>query len=179
MNDFEDALEREPGGTERVGTRRAFDDARFREVLGHFPSGVTIVTAMDAGEPVGFTCQAFTSLSLDPPLVALAPGKSSTSWPRIAAAGAFCVNILAEEQEALCRDFAVSGGDKFAGIGWRPAANGAPLIQGVLAWVECSFVRSHDAGDHELVIGLVEDMGVRTGGRPLVFYRGGFGRFEP
>ncbi|MGA2519443.1 MAG: flavin reductase family protein [Acidimicrobiales bacterium] len=154
------------------------DPGRFREVLGHFVTGVTIVTAMEEDGPVGFTCQAFTSLSLEPPLVALAPGKSSTSWPRIAAAGAFCVNILAEDQEALGRDFAVSGGDKFRGVGWRPGGNGSPVIDGVLAWVECTFVRAHDAGDHELVVGLVQDMGVRAG-RPLVYYRGGFGRFEP
>lgn len=156
----------------------SFDEARFREVLGHFPTGVTIVTAMADGEPVGFTCQAFTSLSLDPPLVALAPGKNSTSWPRIAAAGAFCINIMSDTQEALCRTFAVSGGDKFDGVGWRPAGNGAPLLAGVLGWVECAFVRAHDAGDHELVIGAVQDMGVNPG-RPLVYYRGGFGRFEP
>lgn len=153
------------------------DAGRFREVLGHFVTGVTIVTAIEDGEPVGFTCQAFTSLSLDPPLVALAPGKSSTSWPRIAAAGSFCVNILSEGQEALSRDFAVSGGDKFAGVGWRPAGNGAPVLDGALAWVECAFVRSHDAGDHELVVGRVQDMGVSRG-RPLIYYRGGFGRFE-
>ncbi len=155
-----------------------FDSARFREVLGHFATGVTIVTAMEGDEPVGFTCQAFTSLSLDPPLVALAPGKNSTSWPRIAAAGSFCVNILAEDQEALSRDFAVSGGDKFTGVGWHPAANGAPVLEGALAWVECEFEMAHDAGDHELVLGRVRDMGVRRG-RPLVYYRGGFGRFEP
>ena len=131
---------------------------------------------MEPGGPVGFTCQAFTSLSLSPPLVALAPGKDSTSWPRIAAAGTFCVNILSEDQEALCRDFAVSGGDKFAGVGWRPASYGAPLLDGVLAWVECAFVRSYDAGDHELVVGGVLEMGVHKG-RPLVYYRGGFGRF--
>ena len=154
-----------------------FDEGRFREVLGHFVTGVTIVTAMEEGEPVGFTCQAFTSLSLDPPLVALAPGKSSTSWPRIAAAGAFCVNILADDQEALGRDFAVSGGDKFTGVGWHPGGNGAPVLEGALAWVECAFVRSYDAGDHELVVGRVQDMGVSRG-RPLVYYRGGFGRFE-
>ncbi|MHB8681646.1 MAG: flavin reductase family protein [Acidimicrobiales bacterium] len=156
----------------------SFDTARFREVLGHFPTGVTIVTAVEGGEPVGFTCQAFASLSLDPPLVVLAPGKSSTSWPRIVSAGEFCVNILAEDQEALCRDFSVSGGDKFTGVGWRPAGNGAPVLDGVLAWVECRFLRSHDAGDHELVVGHVQDMGVNKG-RPLVYYRGGFGRFEP
>ncbi|HTT87721.1 MAG TPA: flavin reductase family protein [Acidimicrobiales bacterium] len=154
-----------------------FDSGRFREVLGHFATGVTVVTATEGGEPVGFTCQAFAALSLEPPLVALAPGKSSTSWPRIAAAGAFCVNILAEDQEALGRDFAVSGGDKFTGVGWRLARNGAPVLDGALAWVECTFVEAHDAGDHELVVGLVRDMGV-TRGRPLVYYRGGFGRFE-
>jgi 3-hydroxy-9,10-secoandrosta-1,3,5(10)-triene-9,17-dione monooxygenase reductase component len=154
-----------------------FDMARFREVLGHFATGVTIVTAMEAGGPVGFTCQTFTSLSLDPPLVALAPGKSSTSWPRIAAAGTFCVNILADDQEALGRDFAVSGGDKFVGVGWRPAANGAPLLNGALAWVECELELVHDAGDHELVVGKVLGMGVNRG-RPLVYYRGGFGGFE-
>jgi 3-hydroxy-9,10-secoandrosta-1,3,5(10)-triene-9,17-dione monooxygenase reductase component len=159
-------------------TATGFDAARFREVLGHFVTGVTVVTALEAGVPVGFTCQAFTALSLEPPLVALAPGKSSTSWPRIAAAGAFCVNILAEGQEALGRDFAVSGGDKFSGVGWRPGANGAPVLDGVLAWVACVFLRAHDAGDHEIVVGAVQDMGVAPG-RPLVYYRGGFGRFEP
>jgi flavin reductase (DIM6/NTAB) family NADH-FMN oxidoreductase RutF len=159
------------------GRPTTFDSARFREVLGHFVTGVTIVTAMEGAEPVGFTCQAFTSLSLDPPLVALAPGKSSTSWPRIAAAGSFCVNILSEDQEALGRDFAVSGGDKFTGVGWRPAANGAPILDGTLAWVECEFELAHDAGDHELVVGRVLEMGVNRR-RPLVYYRGGFGHFE-
>ena len=153
-----------------------FDVARFKEVLGHFATGVVVVTATEDGVPVGFTCQSFTSLSLDPPMVALAPGKSSTSWPRIAQVGTFCANILSEGQEALCRDFAVSGGDKFTGVGWRPAANGAPLLDGVLAWVECTLLIAHDAGDHELVVGRVDEMGV-NGGRPLLFYRGGFGSF--
>ncbi|MHB8438811.1 MAG: flavin reductase family protein [Acidimicrobiales bacterium] len=151
--------------------------ARLREVMGHFASGVTIVTAVDGAEPVGFTCQAFSSLSLDPPLVVLAPGKNSTTWPRIVAAGQFCVNILAEGQEALCRDFAVSGGDKFAGVAWQPAGNDAPVLEGALAWIECALVEAHDAGDHELVVGRVLDMGVGQG-KPLIFYRGGFGRFE-
>lgn len=154
-----------------------FEQARYREVLGHFASGITVVTAVEDGAPIGFTCQAFTALSLDPPLVALAPGKNSTSWPRIAEAGTFCVNILASDQEALCRDFAVSGGDKFVGVGWTPASQGAPILDGSLAWVECAFVVAHDAGDHELVVGRVLDLGVH-GGRPLLFYRGGFGGFE-
>src|SRR6202020_786367 len=94
------------------------DQARFREVLGHFATGVTIVTANEEGVPVGFSCQSFSALSLDPPMVILAPAKSSTSWPRIAEAGAFCVNILSQDQEALCRSFAISGGDKFEGVEW-------------------------------------------------------------
>ncbi len=152
------------------------DQARFREALGHFASGVTVVTATEDGLPVGFTCQAFTSLSLEPPLVALAPAKSSTSWPRISAAGAFCVNILAEHQEALCRTFAVSGGDKFAGVGWHLGTAGTPVLEGTLAWVECKLEAIYAAGDHELVVGRVLDLGVRDG-TPLLFYRGGFGRF--
>ncbi|HVX21809.1 MAG TPA: flavin reductase family protein [Acidimicrobiales bacterium] len=166
-----------PGGDnlEDIGAS-SFDQARFREVLGHFATGITVVTAMEDGAPVGFTCQSFTSLSLDPPLVALAPAKSSTSWPRIAQAGAFAVNILADRQEALCRDFAVSGGDKFAGVPWHLGAAGTPILDGVLAWVECELGIIHDAGDHELVTGRVLHLGVGDGG-PLLFYRGGFGRF--
>jgi 3-hydroxy-9,10-secoandrosta-1,3,5(10)-triene-9,17-dione monooxygenase reductase component len=157
---------------------RPLEEARVRETLGHFATGVAIVTGTDAGRPYGFTCQAFCSLSLDPPMVAIAPGKRSVSWPHVAKSGVFCVNILSEDQESICRDFAVSGGDKFAGVGWHLASNGAPLLDGVIAWVECSVAASYDAGDHEMVFGRVEDMGV-NGGRPLLFYRGGFGTFSP
>jgi 3-hydroxy-9,10-secoandrosta-1,3,5(10)-triene-9,17-dione monooxygenase reductase component len=129
---------------------------------------------MEDGLPVGFTCQAFTSLSLDPPMVALAPAKSSTSWPKIARAGRFCVNILAAQQEDLCLSFAVSGGDKFAGTNWHVGAHGAPVLGGSLAWIECRLDAIHDAGDHELVVGTVLDLGLNDG-NPLLFYRGRFG----
>jgi flavin reductase (DIM6/NTAB) family NADH-FMN oxidoreductase RutF len=151
----------------------AVDQARFRDVLGRFATGITVVTAMEDGLPVGFTCQSFTSLSLDPALVALAPAKSSTSWPRIAKAGAFCVNILSEAQEDLCRSFAVSGGDKFAGVDWRRGSAGTPVLGGSLAWIECHLEIIHDAGDHELVVGRVLDLGIGEGG-PLLFYRSAF-----
>jgi 3-hydroxy-9,10-secoandrosta-1,3,5(10)-triene-9,17-dione monooxygenase reductase component len=154
------------------------DQARFREVLGHFATGITIVTALEEGVPVGFTCQSFAALSLDPPMVLLAPARSSTSWPRIAKAGAFCVNILEEHQEALCRAFAVPGGDKFEGVAWTSGLTGSPVIEGALAVVECRLGQIFDGGDHELVIGHVEAMDVREGG-PLLFYRSGFGRFDP
>jgi 3-hydroxy-9,10-secoandrosta-1,3,5(10)-triene-9,17-dione monooxygenase reductase component len=154
----------------------AVDQTRFREVLGHFASGVTVVTAVEDRVPVGFTCQSFTSLSLDPPLVAVAPAKSSTSWPRIAKAGAFAVNILSDGQEFLCRKFAKSGGDKFADVSWHLGAAGTPIIDGALGWIECELGIIHDAGDHELVTGRVLHLGVGEGG-PLLFYRGCFGRF--
>ena len=154
------------------------DRARFREVLGHFATGLTIVTALEDGEPVGFSCQSFAALSLDPPMVILAPARSSTSWPRIAKAGAFCVNILEEHQEALTRTFAVSGGAKFDGVGWTPGVTGSPVIEGVLAVVECRLGDIYDGGDHELVTGHVVAMEVGEGS-PLLFYRSGFGRFAP
>ena len=146
------------------GVSVTFDVADFKEAMGRFATGVTVVTALEEGVPVGFTCQSFVSLSLDPPLVALAPAKSSTSWPRIARAGSFCVNILADDQQAVCRGMAVSGGDKFAGIEWHGAAQGgAPVIDGCLAWVDCRVELIHDAGDHELVIGRVLDLGLAPG----------------
>ena len=104
------------------------DPSNFREVLGHFASGVTIITSMTESGPVGFTCQAFSALSLDPPLVIVAASNNSSTWPKIAAAGSFCVNILESRQEALCRSFAVSGSDKFAGVGWKATASGVWLL---------------------------------------------------
>ena len=146
-------------------------------MLGHFASGVTVVTASEDG-PVGFTCQAFAALSLDPPMVLLAPAKSSTSWPRIARAGAFCVNILASDQEDLARSFSVSGGNKFEGVAWHGGpVTGAPLLDGVMAFAECELEEIHDSGDHELVTGRVVSLGVGEG-LPLIFYRGGFGTFS-
>lgn len=154
------------------------DAAQFRTVLGHFASGVVVVTGATDEGPGGFTCQSFFSVSLDPPLVAIAPGKTSTSWPRIAESGAFCANVLTEDQEALCRTFAVSGGDKFDGIGWTRAATRSPVLKDVLAWVDCTIEAVHEAGDHLLVLGRVQDMGY-SNGHPLLFYRGGFGGFTP
>jgi 3-hydroxy-9,10-secoandrosta-1,3,5(10)-triene-9,17-dione monooxygenase reductase component len=152
----------------------AFDAARFKEAMSCFATGVSIVSGIDGGEPVGFTCQSFMSLSLDPPYVAVAPARTSTSWPRIARTGAFCVNVLSEDQEELCKGFAVSGGPKFDGVPWRPApGTGSPVIEGSLAWVDCRVELVHDAGDHELILGRVLDLGVGEGS-PLLFFRSRF-----
>ncbi|MGI9033981.1 MAG: flavin reductase family protein [Acidimicrobiales bacterium] len=156
------------------------DAARFRQVLGHYATGVTVVTTADGGEPAGLSVNSFTSVSLAPPLVAFCVARQSSTWPRIRATGRFCVNILSEDQEDLCRAFAVHGGqDKFRGVGWRPAESGAPIVAGALAWVDCTVYAEQVAGDHIIVVGQVGDMGVAHEGRPLVFYRGGYGRFEP
>jgi flavin reductase (DIM6/NTAB) family NADH-FMN oxidoreductase RutF len=154
--------------------------AHYRQVLGHFPTGVTVITAMGSDGPVGLAVGSFCSVSLDPPLVAFFPDKRSSSWPQIQQAGRFCVNILAEEQEDICRVFASKGTDKFAGLGWKPTVNGSPRLDEVLAWIDCEIDAVHDAGDHEIVVGRVVALDVaRTDGPgPLVFYRGGYGRFE-
>ncbi|HEY6698106.1 MAG TPA: flavin reductase family protein [Acidimicrobiales bacterium] len=164
---------------ERPAASSAVDGARFRQVLGHFPTGVTVVTASTDEGPVGLCVGSFTSVSLHPPLVAFCAGDSSTSYPRIEAAGHFCVNILAEEQEEVARVFADKGDDKFAGIGWRPSVvTGAPVINDVLAWIDCRIEAIHEAGDHWIVVGRALDLEIGHEGGPLVFFRGGFGRYS-
>jgi len=147
-------------------------------VLGHFATGVTVITAVSDGQPAGLAVNSFTSVSLEPPLVAFCAAKSSTTWPAIQRAGSFCVNILAEDQEDLSRRFAMKGGDKFRGVGWRAGESGSPILQGVLAWLDCVTEAEHDAGDHLIVVGRVLGLDVFRERGPLVFFRGGYGRFE-
>jgi len=161
----------------KAGAVSAVEPGQFRTVLGHFASGVTIVTGMHDDGPSGLTCQSFFSLSLDPPLVAFAPSKSSKSWPRASFTGNLCINVLGSDQEALAWTFADSGADKFSGVGWTPAGHGAPHIEGALAWIDCTVEQVHEAGDHYLVVALVIDLEAGEG-EPLVFYRGGFGSFK-
>ncbi|MGH9128308.1 MAG: flavin reductase family protein [Acidimicrobiales bacterium] len=166
----------ESGGDEPL----TLEQARYRQVLGHFASGVTVVTTHGKRGPHGFTCQAFAALSLEPALVAFAPSRHSSTWGRISEVGVFCVNVLTEDQEALARVFATKGADKFAGVAWAPGTTGAPILADVLAWVECRLVGTHEGGDHLLAVGEVLDLGAphASGGQALVFYRGGYGRFE-
>lgn len=155
------------------------DPARYRQVLGHFATGVTVVTALHQDTPVGMCVNSFTSVSLDPPLVGLCVGRHSSTGAHIRTAGRFCVNVLAEAQEHLSRRFATREEDRFAGLGWRPAPSGAPVLNGVLAWVDCTLEGEHEGGDHVVVIGRVQELDVASQGRPLIFYRGGYGRIEP
>ncbi len=166
---------------------RVVDEARFRQVMGHFATGVTVVTGGGAGSgddngggPVGLSVNSFTSVSIDPPLVAFCVGRTSTTWPRIRATGRFTVNILSADQEEVSRRFAstTSGSDRFEGIGWHPSPAGSPVVEGALGWIDATVEAEHVAGDHVLVIGRVTGMEVAREGAPLVFYRGGYGRFE-
>lgn len=145
----------------------------MRDVLGSFCSGVVIVTAAGA-EPYGFTCQSFTSLSLVPPLVSFAPARTSRTWPRIREVGAFCINILAADQQYLSRRFARSGTDKYTGVAWKPSALGSPVLDGVIGWVDCTLWTEYDGGDHTIVIGRVHDLAAYDHRQPLLFHRGAY-----
>lgn len=159
-------------------TDATIDPKHFRRVLGHFPTGVAVISGLDPeGKPAGMAIGSFTSVSLDPPLVAFLPDKSSTSWPKIQPSGKFCVNILASEQESICRTFAVKGGDKFADLKWTPAATGSPRLDDVVAWIDCDIEVVHEAGDHYIVIGRVRELDVANPSLPLLFFQGGYGRF--
>jgi 3-hydroxy-9,10-secoandrosta-1,3,5(10)-triene-9,17-dione monooxygenase reductase component len=152
--------------------------SRFRDVLGRFCTGVTVVTSMSDDQPVGMTCQSFTSVSLDPPLVLFCPAKTSRAWPLMQRAGHFCVNLLSHDQLELSDGFAAKGADKFNGVPWRRSATGAPLLDGVLGWVDCTIYAVHEAGDHYVVVGRVMDLGVEDAPHPLLFYRGTYARTE-
>jgi 3-hydroxy-9,10-secoandrosta-1,3,5(10)-triene-9,17-dione monooxygenase reductase component len=148
---------------------------KFRDVLGLFASGVTVVTSMADGAPVGMTCQSFSSVSLEPPLVMFCPAKTSRAWPRMQRAGYFCVNFLAADQAEVSNAMATKGSDKYDGIGWRPSSTGAPLLDGVLGFVDCTVHSVHEAGDHYVVLGRVAELGFGADDRqPLLYYRGGY-----
>ncbi|WP_395656393.1 flavin reductase family protein [Nocardioides sp.] len=148
---------------------------RFRDVLGRFASGVTVVTSTSQGEPVGMTCQSFSSVSLEPPMVLFIPAKTSRAWPMIQRSGTFCVNFLAADQAELSNTMASRGVDKFVDVKWTPSPQtGSPVLEGSVAQVDCTIHSVHEAGDHYVVIGRVVDLLTPEDGPadPLLFYRG-------
>ncbi|HET7585135.1 MAG TPA: flavin reductase family protein [Gemmatimonadaceae bacterium] len=159
-------------------TSNAVDSATFRSVLGRFASGVTIVTARDGdGVDHGMTVSAFSSLSLEPPLVLICVERDATMHPVLHAVSAFAVNILSSEQEHLSRAFSERESDRFEGVGFTRGLTGAPLLDDALAHLECTLEARHDGGDHTIFVGRVA--AARAGeGRPLLYYRGGYAQLE-
>lgn len=155
------------------------DPGLFRETLGHYPTGVAVITAVVDGQPVGMVVGTFSSVSMDPPLIAFYPMSSSRSFAQLRNATSFCVNVLASDQEPLCRQFATAGERKFDGVSWRPAALGAPILADAVSWIECTFEDVREAGDHFIVLGRVHDLAVERSTLPLLFFQGGYGRFTP
>lgn len=159
----------------------SFDPAKadprdFRDALGRFGTGVTVITCNTATGPLGITANSFSSVSLDPPLVLWSPAKRSSRYPFYMAAPHFAVHVLGEEQAALCEAFSRAG-DAFDKFDWSRNDHGVPLIDGCLSRFECRAISAHDAGDHSIVVGHVDRVTTRKGA-PLMFFCGSFGRFS-
>ena len=162
----------------------SIDPSLYRQVLGHFPTGVTVVTATSAdGTPIGFTIGSFTSVSLHPPLVGFLPMTDSARWKAIEATGSFCVNVLGHEQAELCWQFAkTSITEPFEGVEWQKSPiTGSPILEGAIAWIDCTIEGVIDAGDHQFVMGRVVELEHAHPDLepvPLLFYKGKVGRFH-
>ncbi|MFC9787118.1 3-hydroxy-9,10-secoandrosta-1,3,5(10)-triene-9,17-dione monooxygenase reductase subunit [Rhodococcus sp. NPDC127528] len=151
----------------------------FRTVLGSFCTGVAVIATVEDGEPVGFACQSFSALSLDPPLILFCPSRNSRAWHAIERVGRFTVNVLAEDQLEVSSTFGRRGQDKFAGTRWTRSPGGAPVLDGVLAWIDCEVADVLDGGDHHIVTGRVTGLATTGPDSPLLFYRGTYATVDP
>lgn len=156
----------------------AFDQAHYRTVMGHLPTGVVALSGIDSStaHPCGMVVGTFQSLSLDPPLVSFSIAHTSTSWPKIRTAGRLCANVLAVGQESVCRTLSSRQPDKFAQIEWSSSASSTPRISGAHAWIDCEINGQFDGGDHTIVIARILEMEIGEG-EPLVFYKGRLGGY--
>lgn len=154
--------------------RPTIEPLRFREALGHYASGITIITSHIDDEPLGFTCQSFYSVSTNPPLVSFSVMATSASYPRIRQAGRFAVNILSGEQAEISDQFARRGTDKWRGVDWQISPLGNPIIPGSLHWLDCEIYAEHAAGDHMIVIGEVKALDAQDAAtnQPLLYFKG-------
>ncbi len=155
------------------------DARRFRDVLGHFPTSVVaITTATSDQRPHGMIVGTFTSVSLDPPLVSFLADRSSSTLATLREAGRFCANALAGNQEPLSRRMSTrSGAERFEGLPWQPSPLGNPVLDGIVAWVDCTVVQVVEIGDHHLVVGRVSELKIESVRTPLLFFRGGYGDY--
>jgi 3-hydroxy-9,10-secoandrosta-1,3,5(10)-triene-9,17-dione monooxygenase reductase component len=159
-----------------MGRVSTIEPSAFRQVLGHLPTGVTVITAAHHDGPVGMACNSVTSVSLDPPLIAFCPARSSETWPALHAVGRLCVNVMAHHHGAVTRAFARKGIDRFAGVAYH-SRSGGPALDDAVAWLDCEIRAQHEAGDHWIVVAEVVALEARADAPPLVFFRGGYGTF--
>ena len=154
--------------------RTAIEPLSFREALGHYASGITVITSHVDDEPIGFTCQSFYSVSTSPPLVSFSVMASSASYPKIRQAGRFVVNILSGEQVGISNQFARKGTDKWHAVEWQQSPLGNPIIAGSLHWLDCEIHAEHAAGDHLIVIGEVKALSLQATPvtQPLLYFKG-------
>jgi 3-hydroxy-9,10-secoandrosta-1,3,5(10)-triene-9,17-dione monooxygenase reductase component len=164
----------EARSTASVAVPTAVESDHFRNVLSHFASGVVVITAVVDGAPVGLTCQSFTALSLQPPMVLFCPSRASTTWPVLAGADRLCINVLSAGQHAISEVFARSGVDRFAGAVWSPTPQGAPALDGAAAHIEARVAAVYDGGDHHIVTCFVDSLNAAADPEPLVYYRSGY-----
>jgi flavin reductase (DIM6/NTAB) family NADH-FMN oxidoreductase RutF len=162
-----------------AGLPAAFDGQALRAVLGCFPTGVTVVTAMTSRGPIGITANSFTSVSLDPPLALVCIGAGSSRRRLIQDAGAFAVNILGEGQERVSRAFAAQPHEPFSDLSTKSAVTGAPILLDALAYLDCRIAGEFEAGDHVILLGEILDLGILRDDRPLVFFRSRYAKLRP
>jgi len=155
-------------------SRPPIDSARFRQLCGRFATGVVVITTSDAsGEPAGMTANSFTSVSLEPPLVSINIDRSADFHRAIVAAPTFVINVLESQQEEVSRRFAGPATQRFDGIGYRRTGDGAIVLDGVVAAIECELHTTFEVGDHTIVVGRVVS-GMTRDARPLLYFRGGY-----
>lgn len=152
---------------------------QLRTTFGRYATGIVAITTMTPDGPDALVVNSFTSVSLLPALVAFFAAHTSTTWPRMSASQAFCVNILSSAQEALCRQLASRGDNRFAGVHWTESPNGAPLLDGVLAWMACTPVEMRTMGDHDCVLLEVVAHGLTNESAPLVFHASKYRQLVP
>jgi flavin reductase (DIM6/NTAB) family NADH-FMN oxidoreductase RutF len=156
-----------------------FDRRAFRNALGCFATGVTVVTTVtDAGEPVGLTANSFSSVSLDPPLVLFCLDRASHNLDAFRAAGRFAVNVLGDDQRDLSVRFSTTIGDRWDGVVWERWETGAPVLNGCLAALDCETEAIHEGGDHVIIVGRVKRLAAVADGKPLLYFRGNYATVE-
>jgi flavin reductase (DIM6/NTAB) family NADH-FMN oxidoreductase RutF len=158
----------------RARSDTSLDSRVFRAALGHYASGLTVISGIDGRGPIGFTCQSFFSVSMEPSLVSFSVMVSSTTYPRIRATGAFAVNVLSRHQKGIAKQFARARTDKWAGIDWVTTQAGNPVIAHTLMWLDCDIWAEYPVGDHFIVVGKVNEICQPEWHRddPLLFFRG-------